>query len=86
MTKTRADRAHALGEWADAVEADDLVEADTSTLKAIADLASRRDEVDGQLAEAVRSARQDNRSWSEIGAMLGVTKQAAQQRYGSSAA
>ena len=86
VTKTRAERADALEEWADAVDADDLVEVDTSTLKAIAELAGQREAVEDRLADAVRSARQDNRSWSEIGAMLGVTKQAAQQRYGSSAA
>jgi hypothetical protein len=31
----------------------------------------------------VRAARSAHRSWSEIGAMLGVTKQAAQRKYGS---
>jgi hypothetical protein len=86
MSKTRAERASALERWAASVEAGDLVEADTSVLKAIAELAEKRDEVEGELVEAVRSARRANRSWSEIGAMLGVTKQAAQQRYGSIAA
>lgn len=39
--------------------------------------------VEAELTEAVRSARQAHRSWSEIGTMLGVSKQAAQRKYGS---
>jgi len=34
------------------------------------------------LVEAIRSARRADRSWSEIGTMLGVSKQAAQKKYG----
>jgi hypothetical protein len=30
---------------------------------------------------AIRDARNTDRSWSEIGAMLGVSKQAAQRNY-----
>lgn len=81
MSKTRPERAAALEAWADRVRADELVEADTEALKAVAELADRRDEVDAALLEAVRSARAANRSWSEIGAMLGVSKQAAQRKY-----
>jgi hypothetical protein len=81
VSKTRAERAAALEAWADTVRADELVTADTDALKAIAELAERRDEVDAALLEAVRSARASHRSWSEIGAMLGVSKQAAQRKY-----
>jgi hypothetical protein len=81
MSQTRAERAAALEAWADTVGADELVTADTDALKAIAELAERRDEVDAALLEAVRSARAAHRSWSEIGAMLGVSKQAAQRKY-----
>lgn len=83
VSKTRAERAAALESWAETVQADDLVTADTDALKAIAELAERRDEVDAALLEAVRSARAAHRSWSEIGAMLGVSKQAAQRKYAS---
>ncbi len=83
MSKSRAARAKALEEWAERVESSELKEADTVALRTIADLAERRDEVDSELTEAVRSARQAHRSWSEIGAMLGVSKQAAQRKYGS---
>lgn len=83
MSKTRAQRAKALEEWAERVDAADLREADTQVLRLIAELADRRDEVDGELTAAVCSARHAQRSWSEIGAMLGVSKQAAQRKYGS---
>lgn len=42
----------------------------------------QRDHVDHELTGAVRAARAAHRSWSEIGAMLGVSKQAAQRKYG----
>jgi hypothetical protein len=38
---------------------------------------------DDILAEAVRNARAASKSWSEIGAEMVMTKQAAQQRFGS---
>ena len=56
--------------------------ADTEVLRAIATLADRREQVDDELAEAVHAARKGKLSWSEIGAMLGVSKQAAQCKYG----
>ena len=41
--------------------------------------------MDEELTESVHAARAAKRSWSEIGAMLGVSKQAAQRKYGSKA-
>ncbi len=81
MTKTRAQRAAALGEWAERVDPRDLVVADTDALRAVAELAGQRDEVDRAIVEAIRASRESGRSWSEIGAMLGVSKQAAQRKY-----
>ena len=83
MTKSRAERAAALETWADTVDPADLRESDTDSLRHIAELAQQRDQVDSKLAESVRAARADHRSWSEIGAMLGVSKQAAQRKYGA---
>ncbi len=83
MSKSRAERAKALEEWAERVESSELEGADTEALRTIAELVERRDEVEAELTEAVRSARQAQRSWSEIGTMLGVSKQAAQRKYGS---
>ena len=81
MTKTRAQRAVSLERWADHVETDDLVRADTGALRAIAELVEQRDGVDTALLNAIRAAREADRSWSEIGTMLGVSKQAAQRKY-----
>ena len=81
MTTTRTARAKALEAWADTVQPEELVVADTQSLRAIAELAERRGELDAALVEAIRSARRADRSWSEIGAMLGVSKQAAQRKY-----
>ena len=75
--------AKALEDWAERVESSDLREADTEALRVIAELAERREVVEEELTEAVRSARQAHRSWSEIDTMLGVSKQAAQRKYGS---
>ncbi|MEK7426448.1 MAG: hypothetical protein AAB131_21695 [Actinomycetota bacterium] len=81
MSPTRAERAVALEAWADDVDATDLVEIDTDALKAIAQYAARRDRLENALTDAVRAARRNGRSWSEIGTMLGVSKQAAQRKY-----
>ena len=81
MTTTRAHRADALERWAEKVDVNDLVEARTAALRAIAELVEQRDGVDTALLDAIRSAREADRAWSEIGAMLGVSKQAAQRKY-----
>jgi len=56
MSKSRAERAKALEEWAERVESSDLTEADTEALRMIAELAERRVVVEEELTEAVRSA------------------------------
>jgi hypothetical protein len=81
MTTTRAQRANALERWADDVDSENLVEAETAALRTIAELVEQRDGVDTALLDAIRDARGADRSWSEIGAMLGVSKQAAQRKY-----
>jgi hypothetical protein len=83
MSKTRAERVEALEEWASNVDSDDLKVADTTALREIAKLADQRNQVEAELTAAVQSARRARRSWSEIGAMLGVSKQAAQRKYAS---
>jgi len=81
VSATRTDRAEALEQWADNVDPADLKVAHTETLRVIAELVEQRNEVDEDLTEAVRQARRAERSWAEIGAMLGVSKQAAQRKY-----
>jgi hypothetical protein len=87
MTKSsRADKAAALERWADKVEPSELAAVDTSALREIAKLAEQREALDHEVTNAVQAARRANRSWSEIGAMLGVSKQAAQRKYSRHAA
>jgi hypothetical protein len=81
MSRTRAERADALEAWADEVDEEDLVEVDTDALKAIAAYAARRERLDAALTDAIRAARRNGSSWTEIGMMLGVSKQAAQRKY-----
>ena len=78
---TWGERADALETWADAVAPEALREIDVTTLRAVAELAAARAAIDDELTEAVRRARLENHTWSEIGAMLGVSKQAAQRKY-----
>jgi phosphomevalonate kinase len=83
MTKSsRADKAARLERWADSVEPGELVCVDTALLRQIAKLAEEREALDDEVNEAVQAARRAHRSWSEIGTMLGVSKQAAQRKYG----
>jgi hypothetical protein len=52
-------------------------------LMLIEDLRNCRAIIEEATHRAVYAAREDGASWSEVAACLGVTKQAAQQRYGS---
>ncbi len=83
MTSTRQERAANLERWAGDVDSSDLREVDTDALRQIVELVDQRRHVEDELDSAERAARSARRSWSEIGAMLGVTKQAAQRKYGS---
>ena len=67
------------------VDAEELRVVDTTVLRHLAELAEQRATVESELRQAVAAARQSERSWSEIGAMLGVSKQAAQRKYGRTA-
>lgn len=51
MKSTRVQRAAALETWAAQVAPGDLVEADTASLRTIAELAQRRDDLDAQPAD-----------------------------------
>ena len=42
------------------------------------------DEIDTAIAEAVKGLRTYGYSWAEICSRLGITRQAAQQRWGAS--
>jgi dihydroxyacetone kinase len=51
-------------------------------LRAIEEAVRAFDAADAELHAVVRAARAANYSWASIGAVLGVSKQAAQQRFG----
>lgn len=55
---------------------------DAEPLRRVAEAFRRSAAADTDLAEAVRAARADGYSWAAIAAMLGVSKQTAQARYG----
>jgi hypothetical protein len=63
------------------VEPDELELADTEILQVIAAFATERADLEREITAAIKEARQAQHSWSEIGAMLGVSKQAAQRKY-----
>ena len=54
---------------------------DVEALVLLVDLA---EEVDAAMVEAVKGLRAHGFSWAEIGSRLGITRQAAQQRWGAS--
>lgn len=80
--RSRVEKAAALERWADEVAPEALVELDTTALRLLAELAEQRTTLESELTRAVLEARRANRSWSEIGSMIGVSKQAAQRKYG----
>lgn len=59
---------------------------DATHFRAIVTAAAGVNVAEERLHEAVQAARAAGDSWTVIGAALGVSKQAAQQRFGRSAA
>ena len=70
-------------EWLDQLDPDDpAVEVrDGTYLRRITEAMAAVSDADAQLREAVADARAHGESWSLIGMVLGVSKQAAQQRF-----
>ena len=52
-------------------------------VEALALMLGLAEEIDTAIAEAVKGLRACGYSWAEIGARLGITRQAAQQRWGT---
>ncbi len=52
-------------------------------VEALALMVGLADEIDGAIGEAVKGLRAHGYSWAEIGSRLGITRQAAQQRWGT---
>jgi hypothetical protein len=53
-------------------------------IEALALLVDLSEKIDAAMAEAVKGLRAHGYSWAEIGYRLGITRQAAQQRWGTS--
>lgn len=72
-------------EWAGSLDPDTAEVEDISDLREVADAAdtARRDEA--RMAERVAIARAHGRSWNQIALALGVSRQAARQRFAASA-
>jgi hypothetical protein len=55
----------------------------TGDIEALALMAELADTIDTSIRDAVTGLRDRGYSWADIGSRLGVTRQAAQQRWGS---
>ncbi|MFN8105135.1 MAG: sigma-70 family RNA polymerase sigma factor [Acidimicrobiia bacterium] len=67
--------------WLDSVDPAELEAEDTHDLRAIAVALSSVADAEEQLRDAVVAARLAGRSWGRISMVLGVSKQAARQRF-----
>jgi hypothetical protein len=54
----------------------------TGDIDALTDMAAVADSIDTAIREAITGLRNQGYSWADIGTRLGVTRQAAQQRWG----
>ncbi len=51
-------------------------------LDMLAEIPAKRAELDAHTRDLVATAREAGRSWAQIGAALGISRQAAHERYG----
>jgi hypothetical protein len=68
--------------WLDSLELDDTPLHDSSDFRRISEAMSAELAAEKELHDAVAAARTAGRSWAEVGLVLGVTRQTAQQRFG----
>ncbi|GAA5114020.1 sigma-70 family RNA polymerase sigma factor [Haloechinothrix salitolerans] len=85
MPRTRQELEQAAADaeaWLDSLDPATVPAEDTSDLReiglALGELVNQQKRLD----EAVVAARRNGRSWGEIGLVLGISKQAARERYG----
>jgi len=69
--------------WLDSLEPATTPVEDTSDLRAVVVAMTEVAASEARLGEAVTAARAKGHSWGRIAMVLGVSKQAARQRYGS---
>jgi len=68
--------------YLDAVEPSTLAWEDPADLRRIGRAIQGLDSAEDELRRSVHDSRTAGRSWGEIGLVLGITRQAAQQRFG----
>jgi hypothetical protein len=90
MPRTRAQLQQALADteaWLDGLDPTALASPDSNgeDLRAIGDALHTVAASDLSLAEQVAKARANGRTWTQIAAVLGVSKQAARERFGEPA-
>lgn len=56
----------------------------TGDVESLAHMATLADEINDAMAQAISGLRAAGYSWAEIGSRLGISRQAAQQRWGRS--
>lgn len=86
MARTIAEKQRAASEIAERLATRNLEETawrDARPLRRIAKAFREQVAAEAKLAEAVAAARAEGCSWASIAAMLGVSKQTAQHRYGT---
>lgn len=71
--------------WADELDPKAAAVKDVSDLRAIAEAADAVRVAEARLREAVEIARAHGRSWNQIAIPLGVSRQAARQRFAEKA-
>lgn len=69
--------------WLESLDPTTTPVEDTADLRAIAAAMNEVAAAEAKLATAVAAARSQGRSWGRIAMVLGVSKQAARQRYGA---
>lgn len=72
--------------WLDSLDPEATPAEDPADLRRIGLALRAQAEKQREVDEAVAAARAGGRSWSEIGLVLGVSRQAARERYGQAAA
>jgi hypothetical protein len=77
-----SDRAAEFENWLDQLDPATTPAEDIADLRAVAEAVSDRDAAEQQVRAAVDAARANGRSWARIGIALGVSRQAAHERYG----
>jgi len=90
MPRTREQLQKALTDteaWLDSLDPKALAspDSDGADLRAIGDALRAAAASDLNLAEVVAKARANGRTWTQIAAVLGVSKQAARERFGEPA-